>query len=1213
MNEVVKPNWDIFKAKFSENPQSNFEWFCYLLFCREYKRDTGIFRYKNQSAIETNPITVNEDVIGWQAKFYDETLSKRKSELIETIKKAKRDYNDINTLIFYTNQEWGQGKNGNNDSITKKEVEEEARKLNIKIIWNTASFFESPFVSIENSDISSYFFCLENESINKTEINTDITMEANINQNIYINSNYELIEEALKSTFNKLDELLSNRCTEEAEEILDNILIKKQGKLNDYTERQILKYRALCNLERKNFSKVQENINQLLVYGENTEELLMVKFNLAIYKKDDDLFIESKQIMKHLNFNESDINGWEIIFLYKTDQYDKILDNYYKKDFTLNMEGKLYVAKTFDYYGEYEKGEILFEEIREKDDNYFLEYIAHKINCTLRKKNYVSCSEVEKKEFKTCLNMLDSIEVQNLNNNYKLLLIKCKLNILIFLNEKEAMDIVKEYEYIDDLELNLLKLKIYNLNYEEKKAIKLEKELLNKKEDCNTEIIIDCIIRSQYFRKSWEDIKNTFDKYKDTCNFSEFSIFAYGKSLIEIYGEEGARIIFEKEWYYKSPLTSFIKSQMHKKDIEKRTKFLEETLEQTEVDDLLRLDVINEYDSLEEYEKCISILEDNGLKNEMFFEKYLYIILKYQLESKFKQALKIYKLYYIKTNNIKIASCIFRICCHIKKFRRAYYISQKLYFDTNDIFWENEYARMKLYIKEVENLNELKSIAEDLYISSKPEYIMTAAEIYFLMGNNKKSKELCFNILYNLNLEDIPIEYATRIGNLLMNIGRGKFFEQNEQENNCIVSSGNVVILENDNKILKICINEEEEYKNDEYRIGCLHISDSNILKAELNLNTIGNKVIFENETYIIKQIIDKYSYISGLCWGIRLKNNIEPIETIELDEELKNLKQVLAISNENMRDNIDIYMNESNGIGVPINFIAENINKVSGTIYYLLINKEYKFLAGVCANTNKNDKVILSTVSALFLNQYDILEDFINYYQVFIPSKLIEILKNEVRNLNTNFEYMELSISIVENQLFRDEKSIEQKRNGVNRYIKMIELLNKCEVIDMDISKNELIDLPQNIIYSSDIEAFEIAKDKKITIFIDDLFTSRLFYFTNYYKAYLPGISNSAGFIFNQLKVNFEKYYIIFHELFINGYENMVDVYNIYKLILIWKIDLTEYIKKFEEIIRHLVEIGYREYLQNCCRVFHSMRFYSIYEMKIKIDIILNILNEQN
>lgn len=25
---MVKPNWDNFKAKFSENPQGNFEWFC---------------------------------------------------------------------------------------------------------------------------------------------------------------------------------------------------------------------------------------------------------------------------------------------------------------------------------------------------------------------------------------------------------------------------------------------------------------------------------------------------------------------------------------------------------------------------------------------------------------------------------------------------------------------------------------------------------------------------------------------------------------------------------------------------------------------------------------------------------------------------------------------------------------------------------------------------------------------------------------------------------------------------------------------------------------------------------------------------------------------------------------------------------------------------------------------------------------------------------
>lgn len=28
---MIKSDWNIFKAKFNENPQSNFEWLCYLL------------------------------------------------------------------------------------------------------------------------------------------------------------------------------------------------------------------------------------------------------------------------------------------------------------------------------------------------------------------------------------------------------------------------------------------------------------------------------------------------------------------------------------------------------------------------------------------------------------------------------------------------------------------------------------------------------------------------------------------------------------------------------------------------------------------------------------------------------------------------------------------------------------------------------------------------------------------------------------------------------------------------------------------------------------------------------------------------------------------------------------------------------------------------------------------------------------------------------
>ncbi len=165
---IIKPDWDKFKAKFSENSQNEFEWLCYLLFCEEFDRPLGIFRYKNQSGIETNPITKSDEVIGWQAKFYETTLSSNKNELISTLKKSKRDYPDITKIIFYTNQDWGQGKN-QNDPQAKIETEKIAKELKIGIIWRTASYFESPFVTIENKSILQHFFNLDKSIVNLIE------------------------------------------------------------------------------------------------------------------------------------------------------------------------------------------------------------------------------------------------------------------------------------------------------------------------------------------------------------------------------------------------------------------------------------------------------------------------------------------------------------------------------------------------------------------------------------------------------------------------------------------------------------------------------------------------------------------------------------------------------------------------------------------------------------------------------------------------------------------------------------------------------------------------------------------------------------------------------------------------------------------------------------------------------------------------------------
>jgi hypothetical protein len=154
--KLIKTDWDIFKAKFSANPQNAFEWMCYLLFCNEFSMKTGIFRYKNQSAIETNPISSNGVGIGWQAKYYGSALSSHKNDILETITKAKRDYPDLNKIIFYTNSEWGQNKG--KEPQGKIESEEKAKANNLEIEWRCCSFFESSFVVNDCSRITSYFF-----------------------------------------------------------------------------------------------------------------------------------------------------------------------------------------------------------------------------------------------------------------------------------------------------------------------------------------------------------------------------------------------------------------------------------------------------------------------------------------------------------------------------------------------------------------------------------------------------------------------------------------------------------------------------------------------------------------------------------------------------------------------------------------------------------------------------------------------------------------------------------------------------------------------------------------------------------------------------------------------------------------------------------------------------------------------------------------------
>lgn len=71
-------NWNIFKVKFNGKERNAFESLSYQLFCAEHNNKIGLFRFKNQAGIETEPIQTDSELIGFQAKYYETKIAEIK-------------------------------------------------------------------------------------------------------------------------------------------------------------------------------------------------------------------------------------------------------------------------------------------------------------------------------------------------------------------------------------------------------------------------------------------------------------------------------------------------------------------------------------------------------------------------------------------------------------------------------------------------------------------------------------------------------------------------------------------------------------------------------------------------------------------------------------------------------------------------------------------------------------------------------------------------------------------------------------------------------------------------------------------------------------------------------------------------------------------------------------------------------------------------------
>lgn len=155
-------NWQVFSLKYDNQETSAFEKMSYLLFCAEFNNEVGLFRYKNQTGIETEPFEKDGIFYGFQSKYYTTSISANKDDIVDSIKKAKANNSQLNELLFYINQELSESSTKDKKKPKyQEEIENAAKEVGVNIKWRVPSHFELQLSLPKNKYLYDIFFNLE--------------------------------------------------------------------------------------------------------------------------------------------------------------------------------------------------------------------------------------------------------------------------------------------------------------------------------------------------------------------------------------------------------------------------------------------------------------------------------------------------------------------------------------------------------------------------------------------------------------------------------------------------------------------------------------------------------------------------------------------------------------------------------------------------------------------------------------------------------------------------------------------------------------------------------------------------------------------------------------------------------------------------------------------------------------------------------------------
>lgn len=321
----MKINWKNFEIKNENKEQWAFEQMSYLLFCEEHNNRIGLFRYKNQTGIETESMQVDDKWFGFSAKYYDVPIKDRVEHIKEALEKAKNKNEHIDTVYFYTNQEISESsKTDRKKSAYEIEIDDFCNLIGVNIVWRVPSHFERQLALPENQYIFDFFLNL-NPTLDKLK---ESVFSHNYNILRAIHTEIRINDVSLK--INRDDYL------KEIEELVfkkNNLIISGEGGsgktavFKDFYQ----KYQFDCPICI--FKATELNVNHVSYLFRFDHNFTISDFMKTYESEDTKIFVidsaeklselSNQNILNDLINNLTD-NGWSVIFTTRTSYLDDL-------------------------------------------------------------------------------------------------------------------------------------------------------------------------------------------------------------------------------------------------------------------------------------------------------------------------------------------------------------------------------------------------------------------------------------------------------------------------------------------------------------------------------------------------------------------------------------------------------------------------------------------------------------------------------------------------------------------------------------------------------------------------------------------------------------------------------------------------------------------------------------------------------------------------